>query len=255
MAELERYARSFWSAAMTRYARAPRGRASRSDDGHRSLPIHEEVVVEHARRGLPPVHRRHRRVVAARGGLLVRRRPDGGDRARGTRGRPPLRAFDDGDTFEVGRVLACSPPRSDRVHVEGPDVERRDRGRGLVPAGRRTAPGWPSSTAASSGSAPTARARSGAMAAAGRGSSVPSRRAPPGTSARHGWHHRRRQRARGNGPHSRLSGYAAADGRDCRMSVASVARSASPLGLGAGLVFWFASLTPTLISVAGSSRA
>ncbi len=31
------------------------------------------------------------------------------------------------------------------------------------------------------------------------------------------------------------------------MSVASVARSASPIGLGAGLVFWFASLTPTLI--------
>jgi uncharacterized membrane protein len=31
------------------------------------------------------------------------------------------------------------------------------------------------------------------------------------------------------------------------MSVASVARSASPIGLGAGLVFWFASLTPTLV--------
>ena len=31
------------------------------------------------------------------------------------------------------------------------------------------------------------------------------------------------------------------------MSLASVARSASPVGLGAGLVFWFASLTPTLV--------
>ena len=31
------------------------------------------------------------------------------------------------------------------------------------------------------------------------------------------------------------------------MSVRSVARSASPIGLGAGLVFWFASLTPTLV--------
>jgi uncharacterized membrane protein len=31
------------------------------------------------------------------------------------------------------------------------------------------------------------------------------------------------------------------------MSVASMARSASPIGLGAGLVFWFASLTPTLV--------
>ena len=31
------------------------------------------------------------------------------------------------------------------------------------------------------------------------------------------------------------------------MSVASVARSASPVGLGAGLVFWIASLTPTLV--------
>ncbi len=31
------------------------------------------------------------------------------------------------------------------------------------------------------------------------------------------------------------------------MSAASVARSASPIGLGAGLVFWFASLTPTLV--------
>jgi uncharacterized membrane protein len=31
------------------------------------------------------------------------------------------------------------------------------------------------------------------------------------------------------------------------MSVASVARSAGPIGLGAGLVFWFASLTPTLV--------
>ena len=31
------------------------------------------------------------------------------------------------------------------------------------------------------------------------------------------------------------------------MSVVSVARSASPTGLGAGLVFWFASLTPTLV--------
>ena len=31
------------------------------------------------------------------------------------------------------------------------------------------------------------------------------------------------------------------------MSVPSVARSASPFGLGAGLVFWFASLTPTLV--------
>ena len=30
-------------------------------------------------------------------------------------------------------------------------------------------------------------------------------------------------------------------------SVASVARSAGPIGLGAGLVFWFASLTPTLV--------
>jgi uncharacterized membrane protein len=31
------------------------------------------------------------------------------------------------------------------------------------------------------------------------------------------------------------------------VSVRSVARSASPIGLGAGLVFWFASLTPTLV--------
>jgi uncharacterized membrane protein len=31
------------------------------------------------------------------------------------------------------------------------------------------------------------------------------------------------------------------------MSVVSVARSAGPIGLGAGLVFWFASLTPTLV--------
>ncbi len=31
------------------------------------------------------------------------------------------------------------------------------------------------------------------------------------------------------------------------MSVRSVARSASPIGLGAGLIFWFASLTPTLV--------
>ncbi len=31
------------------------------------------------------------------------------------------------------------------------------------------------------------------------------------------------------------------------MSVASVARSAGPIGLGVGLVFWFASLTPTLV--------
>ena len=31
------------------------------------------------------------------------------------------------------------------------------------------------------------------------------------------------------------------------MSVRSVARSASPIGLAAGLIFWFASLTPTLV--------
>jgi uncharacterized membrane protein len=37
------------------------------------------------------------------------------------------------------------------------------------------------------------------------------------------------------------------DGRDRLVSVRSVARSASLIGLGAGLIFWFASLTPTLV--------
>src|SRR5688500_14474939 len=31
------------------------------------------------------------------------------------------------------------------------------------------------------------------------------------------------------------------------MSVASLARSTGPIGMGAGIVFWFASLTPTLV--------
>ena len=49
------------------------------------------------------------------------------------------------------------------------------------------------------------------------------------------------------GPTGAAAGTLPRDGRDRLVSVRSVARSASPIGLGASLIFWFASLTPTLV--------